>query len=102
MYRMVVNLLMMASLHGPAAAAQKSACAPPPEWGVTKAFAEWSVSRVCDYSAVGADRLSVSASPDTAAEGGFAFICDQTEGGGGRVVLNTIDVGFNPVSLTLK
>ncbi|MEP7308801.1 MAG: hypothetical protein ABJA98_25110 [Acidobacteriota bacterium] len=95
---MIVNLLMMASLHDAAAAARNTACAPPPEWGVTKLFAKWTVNHVCPF---GADILSVGAASETGTEGGFAFICDQ-DGVGGRVVLNKIDVGFDPLSLTLK
>lgn len=81
-------------------AAQKTACVPPLEWGVTKTFAKWSVSRVCDFGAVGADVLSVTAASEAGSDRGFAFTC-QTEGVGGLVVLNKIDL-TGPLSLAFK
>lgn len=97
MHRLIVGLLMTASLHGQAAA-QKTACAPPPEWGATRAFATWTVNHVCPFSE---DILSVTAASEVRADGGFAFLCDKG-GVGGRVVLNKIDLGFDPPSLALK
>ena len=101
MHRMIVSVLMMTSLHYQAAATQNTACSPPPEWGVTKRFEKWTVSRVCNFGAVGADLLSVTAASEAVADRGFTFLCDKENGVGGLVTVNKIDLD-GPLSLTLK
>jgi hypothetical protein len=94
----IASVLMMASLHDPAAAAQSTACAPQPEWGVTKTFAKWRVSLVCSDIQ---NLLSVEAASEGVVDRGFAFICDKERGVGGWVTVNKIDL-HGPVSLTFK
>jgi hypothetical protein len=73
--------------------------APPPEWGVTKTFAKWTVHRVCES---GLDLLNVEAAPEAGAAGGFAFQCSKEFGVSGLLVLSKIQLD-GPVSLlTLK
>lgn len=97
MHRIIVSLLMIASLHDPAAT-QNETCTPPREWGVTKTFAKWRVSRVCSNIQ---NLLSVEAGSEAASDRGFAFQCGKENGVGGMVTLNKINVA-GPVSLTLK
>ena len=97
MHRLIVSVLMVTSLHYPMVRAQEPTCAPPPEWGVTKTFAKWNVSRAC---LSGVDMLSVGAASETNAGFGFAFTCDK-DGIGGLVSLTKIDLN-GPLSLRLK
>jgi hypothetical protein len=95
---LIASVLIMASFHSPAGAAQSTACAPPPEWGVTKRFAKWAVVHSCQ---LGADVLTVTAAAEAAVDRGFVFICDKEHGVGGWVTVNKIDLN-GPVSLTFK
>ena len=99
MHWMIVTALMMTSLHYQAAAAQNTACAPPPEWGATKIFGKWVVGKSCQGGVV--DLLSVSAEGAGAGQSsGFMFICNN-DGAWGMFSLNKINLN-GPLSVTLK
>jgi hypothetical protein len=80
------------------ASAQKTACAPPPEWDATKTFGNWHVGKSCQGGVVD---LSVSAEGSGAGQSsGFMFICNN-EGAWGMFSLNKINLN-GPLSVTLK
>jgi hypothetical protein len=98
---MIVSLLMV--MIPPVAmvtiSAQSATCGPPPEWGATKAFGKWGVTRAC--FPFGETLTAGSVSEAGGSGESFVFWCDLKPNIGAMVVLKRVQLDL-PMSLTLK